>query len=463
MPDSFTLSILHFNGLAHATLASHRRRAGRPGSPRPIPDNTLRPQYGRNRCHITRVTRQASSASTSSKAIARGTPAYRKLSLALLVAGLATFALLYSVQSLLPVLAEAFEVRAEEASLVVSLATGAMAFALIFVSVISDRIGRRQMMSASLLAASLLTTVAAILPGWHTLLLTRFLTGLALAGIPAVAMAYIAEEVESDSIGSAMGLYVAGAAIGGMAGRLLASIIAERIGWRHALATIGLAGLAAAALFSWAAPHSRAFVPRRHDWSSFFQSIRTLKNDAALPWLYAEGFLLMGAFITIYNYVSFRLLAPPYSLSQTAVGTLFLFYILGSISSAWFGQLAGRLGARSVFWIPITAFLAGILLTALTPLGAIVAGIGVITAGYFGAHSIASSWVSCRGGRARAQAAAFYLFFYYVGSSILGSAGGIAWSRAGWNGVSMFAAALVLVAILIALKLRSVEPLIRAD
>jgi MFS transporter, YNFM family, putative membrane transport protein len=391
--------------------------------------------------------------------ITSGTPAYRRLSLALVIAGLATFSLLYSVQSLLPVFAHEFSVSAGEASLVVSLATGAMAITLLVASVISDRIGRRQMMTASLFAASLLTLLSAVLPGWHALLATRFLIGVALAGIPAVAMAYIAEEVHGNSIGGAMGLYIAGAAIGGMAGRLLASVVSDWLGWRFALAGIGGLSLIGAGVFWWAAPHSQAFVSRKHDWLSFLANVRLLSKDAALPWLYGEGFLLMGAFVTIYNYVSFRLLAAPYSLSQSAVGSIFLFYIIGSFSSAWFGQLAGRLGRRKVFWIPTLVFLGGIAMTAAPPLTVVVAGIGVVTVGYFGAHSIASSWVSRRGGVARAQAAAFYLFFFYVGSSIMGSIGGIAWSRGGWKGVALFAGSLVALALVIGLRLVAVQPL----
>ena len=391
--------------------------------------------------------------------ISSGTPAYRKLSLALLIAGFATFSLLYSVQSLLPIFAQSFKVSAGEASLVVSLATGAMALTLLIASVISDRIGRRQMMTASLFAGSVLTLTSAVLPGWNALLVTRFLTGIALAGIPAVAMAYVAEEVSGSSIGAAMGLYIAGSAIGGMVGRIGASVMADLFGWRVALATIGGCSLVGALVFWRAAPASRGFVSRKHDWSSFAASMRILKNDAALPWLYSEGFLLMGSFVTIYNYVSFHLLAPPYSLSQSAVGAIFLFYIVGSVSSTWFGHLAGRLGRRRVFWIPILALLGGVALTAAAPLSVIVLGIGVVTVGYFGAHSVASSWVGRRGGAARAQAAAFYLFFLYVGSSVLGSAGGVAWSHAGWPGVALFTGVLVVIALLIALRLVAVKPL----
>jgi MFS transporter, YNFM family, putative membrane transport protein len=391
--------------------------------------------------------------------ISSGTPQYRRLSLALVIAGFSTFSLLYCVQSLLPIFAHDFNVSATEASLAVSLATGAMAIALLVASVISDRVGRRQMMALSLFAGSLLTLLSIVLPGWHVFLFTRFLTGLALAGIPAIAMAYVAEEVHGSSIGGAMGLYIAGSAIGGMAGRIGASVLADLLGWRLAMACIGGFSLLGALVFWRAAPPSKAFVSRKHDWASFYSSMQLLKSDAALPWLYAEGFLLMGTFVTIYNYVTFHLLAPPYSLSQTAVGGIFLCYIVGSFSSTWFGQLAGRLGRRRVFWIPILAFLAGVILTVTSPLPLIVLGIAVVTAGYFGAHSVASSWVSRRGRSARAQAAAFYLFFLYVGSSVLGSTGGLAWTHAGWPGVALFTAILLIIALLISLRLIAVKPL----
>ena len=395
---------------------------------------------------------------TSSR-ISAGTPAYRRLALALVIAGLSTFALLYSVQSLLPVFAREFHVSAAESSLVVSLATGAMALMLLVASVVSDRVGRRAMMVTSLFAGSILTIVSAALPSWHALLVTRFLTGIALSGIPAIAMTYLAEEVDAKTIGGTMGLYIAGAALGGMIGRIGSSVIADWLGWRVALGSVGVICLIGAFVFRWAAPVSRSFVPRRHDLASFLDSIHVLRRDAGLPWLYCEGFLLMGAFITIYNYVSFRLLAPPYSLSQSAVGAIFLFYIVGSFVSTWYGRLAGRLGRRRVFWIPILVFLIGVGMTAASPLILVVAGIGVATAGYFGAHSVASSWVGRRGHAAPAQAAAFYSFFMYVGSSVLGSAGGVAWNHGKWPGVALFTMVLLALALAVALRLISVKPL----
>ena len=113
-------------------------------------------------------------------------------------------------------------------------------------------------------------------------------------------------------------------------------------------------------------------------WGRLTIAMRGLLADKVLPLLYAEGFLLMGVFVTIYNYVSFRLEAPPYSLSQAAVGFVFLVYLFGSVSSAWIGGLASRRGPARVFWMPIAVLAAGIALTAARPLAAVLCGIAII-------------------------------------------------------------------------------------
>lgn len=390
---------------------------------------------------------------------AKGSAGYRRLTLAMLFAGFSTFSLLYSVQPLLPIFAQRFGVNAEGASLAVSLATGPLAIGILFAGAVSDRWGRRPMMVAAMFLAGLFSLATAVAPDWTTLLALRFATGVALAGVPAVAMAYVAEEVDAGSVGSAMGLYIAGSAIGGMAGRLGVSLIADIADWRWALGIVGLAGLAMAEAFRRLAPESRGFIKRTHRRGSVWRATATLFSDRALPLLYAEAFLLMGVFVTIYNYAGFRLLAPPYSLGHAAVGAIFLLYLLGSVSSAWFGGLAGRLGRRLVFWAPVVLLIAGVLLTATIPLWGVILGIAAVTVGFFGAHSIASAWVGRRARENRGQGAALYLFFYYAGSSVLGSAGGVAWTRAGWPGVTLFCLLLGVAALVIALLLRRVAPL----
>jgi YNFM family putative membrane transporter len=380
------------------------------------------------------------------------------MSVALFMAGFSTFALMYDVQPILPLFTAQFGVSAATSSLAVSLTTGTMALAFIPAAVLSDRIGRRSVMVFSLSASAALTLLSSVLPGWTELLAMRAAIGMALAGLPSVAMAYVSEEVHPNSIGSAMGLYIAASAFGGMAGRLGMALISQYTGWREAIGLMGAAGLGAGLAFAVIAPQSRAFSPTHHDLRSLTIAMRRLLADSVLPLLYIEGFLLMGVFVTIYNYVSFRLEAPPYSLSQAAVGFVFLVYLLGSFSSAWVGGLASRLGPGRVLWMPIAVLVAGLALTAARPLVAVLSGIAILTGAFFAAHSTASGWVGRRATRDRAQASALYLLFYYLGSSLLGSAGGLAWNHAAWLGVAGFALILTLVAFMIAIRLRDSEP-----
>jgi YNFM family putative membrane transporter len=394
---------------------------------------------------------------TVSDLIVHGTPAYRRMSVALLMAGFSTFALMYDVQPLLPAFTAQFGVNAATSSLAVSLTTGTMALTFIPAAVLSDRIGRRALMVFSLFASAVLTIVSAVLPGWTELLAMRAAIGLALGGLPSVAMAYVAEEVHPNSIGAAMGLYIAASAIGGMAGRLGAAFVSQYIGWREAIGLMGLAGVAAGLAFAVFAPRARAFGPVHHDFHSLALAVRGLLADKALPLLYVEGFLLMGVFVTVFNYISFRLEAPPYSLSQAAVGLVFLVYLLGSFSSVWIGGVASRLGPGRVLWVPIVILTAGIALTVVRPLAAVLCGIAIITGAFFAAHSTASGWVGRRASRDRAQASALYLLFYYFGGSLLGSAGGIAWNQAAWSGVAGFVLILCIAALAIALRLRHIS------
>ena len=92
--------------------------------------------------------------------------AFARVLLALLCAGLSTFGLLYCVQPLLPVFACDFRLDAETASLAVSAATAALALGLLFASALSDRWGRKPVITGAPYAAALLTMLAGAAPSW---------------------------------------------------------------------------------------------------------------------------------------------------------------------------------------------------------------------------------------------------------------------------------------------------------
>jgi len=391
--------------------------------------------------------------------ITSGTAAFRNTILAMFCAGFATFALLYYVQPLLPIFSAEFGLGAAQSSLALSLTTGLMAPSMLVASSISEIVGRKPVMVASVLSSSMLTILTSLVPGWPLLLLLRALTGIAIACLPAVAMAYVVEEIAPASIGLAMGLYIGGSALGGMAARLAAGILAELGSWRLAMSGLGAMGLIAGLIFWRSLPPSRHFARRAVGLAELTRGFAIHLREPGLRLLVVEGFLMMGAFVSVYNYIGYRLLAPPYAMSQSSVGLIFSVYLVGIVSSPVSGAVASRLGLRNVFWVMILIMGAGVALTGAASIVLIVAGLAVMTFGFFGAHSIASSWVGRRARTAKAQAASLYLFVYYVGSSLLGSLGGVFWQRGGWGGVLALVLALIGIAFLISLRLARLQPL----
>lgn len=394
--------------------------------------------------------------------IEKGTPAFLRTSLALFAGGFATFALLYCVQPMMPVLSQTYALTAAQSSLALSIATIMMACGLLVTGPISDAIGRKPIMVASLICAALFTLGSAVMPSWHGVLAMRALVGLSLSGLAAVGMTYLSEEIHPQHLGLSMGLYISGNAIGGMSGRLITGVLVDFVSWHAAIAILGAVALVAALVFWRILPESRNFRPTPLNLRQLADGFASHLRDAGLPWLFLEAFLLMGAFVTLFNYIGYRLLADPYHLSQAVVGVLSLVYLVGIYSSAWVGSLADRLGRRKVLWAVIVLMLSGLLLTLFGPLPLIVAGMLLFTFGFFAAHSVASSWIGRRALKAKGQASSLYLFSYYLGSSVAGTTGGVFWHHFGWTGVGLFIAALLSLAVLVALHLARLAVLPRS-
>ena len=240
--------------------------------------------------------------------IQRGSTAFWRVTLALFAAGFATFALLYCVQPILPILSHDFAISPATSSLSLSCATAMLALGLLVSGPLSDAFGRKNVMVTALLLASLCTLISTRMQSWHGILLLRMLMGLSLSGVAAVAMSYLAEEIHPSHVAFAMGLYISGNSIGGMSGRLICGVLTDFYGWRFALTAIGCCALASALLFWKILPASRHFRPMSLRPRSLLVSLHLHWRDAALPWLFVEGFLLMGAFVTLFNYIGYRLI-----------------------------------------------------------------------------------------------------------------------------------------------------------
>lgn len=377
---------------------------------------------------------------------------YRRLLVALFFAGVATFAQLYSTQAVLPFIATTFDVAPATAALTVSVTTLGLAGSVIGWSFVADRIGRVRAMTVGILAATTIGLLAPLAPTLEVLLTARLAEGVALGAVPAIALAYLAEEVTPAHTASAAGSYIAGTTIGGLTGRLVAGPFGDLGDWHVGVFAVAVVCAASAVLFLRLIPAARGFVPAPPSRGAARNLARRLGiniRDRGQVALYLQGFLLMGGFVAVYNYLGFRLVAEPFTLPLWIVSSLFLAYLAGTVASPWAGRLAARFGRLPVLLTSLGVMAAGIAATLSTQLWLVVAGLLVLTAGFFAAHAVASGWAPARAHpEARAQAASLYYLGYYGGSSLFGWALGFAYDRQGWSGVALGVLGMIAVAAL---------------
>ncbi|MFV2120957.1 MFS transporter, partial [Streptomyces sp. Act-28] len=389
-------------------------------------------------------TKASTTAVDADTRLAPGRPGHRRMSLALFAAGLATFALLYSTQALLPAVSAEFAVTASAASWTVSAATGALALFVLPLSALSERFGRRALMTGSLVTAVAVGLLVPFAPDLQWLVVLRAVQGAALAGVPASAMAYLAEEVRPKALVAAIGLFVAGNSVGGMSGRIVTGWVAQLWGWRAGLAAAGLMGVACVVAYRLLLPAARHFTPSPLDPRALARTVRAHLSDPLLLRLYAVGALFMTVFGAVYTVIGYRLAEAPFSLPQGVVGSVFLVYLVGTVSSAAAGRLVGRTGRRGALYLAVTTTAAGLLLSLSGALAAVLAGLVLITAGFFAGHAVASSSVSRTATTGRAQASALYQTAYYLGSSAGGTLGAVAYHAGGWSGTVLLGLVAVL-------------------
>jgi predicted MFS family arabinose efflux permease len=379
----------------------------------------------------------------------RGSAEYGRLLAALFCAGVATFAQLYSPQAVLPLIAADLRVGAADAALMVSASTVGLAVGVIPWSTLADRIGRVRAISLSVTVATAVGLLVPFAPTFELLLTGRFVEGLVVGGVPAIAVAYLSEEIDPRHAARAAGTFVAGTTIGGLMGRLVSSPVAEVVGWRLGVFTVAVLCAAAALSFVKLAPRPRGFTPSsgsgHPEGSLGHRLMANLRSPRQLA-LFAQAFLLMGGFVAMYNFLGFRLMQAPFYLSPFVVSLVFLAYLAGTWTSSRAGAEASRFGRKPVLLVSIAVMIAGVAITLSDNVFAVLAGLVIATAGFFGAHSIASGWTGQSAPAGKAQASSLYNLFYYGGSSAVGWFGGVAFDGGGWTAVAGAILALAVVA-----------------
>jgi YNFM family putative membrane transporter len=388
------------------------------------------------------------------KHVESGSSEYYRIFVCMLLGSMVTFAQLYYPQTLINTFASQMGISPSLASLSISLATFSLAVGMLILTVFSNAWGRKKIMGVSLLLASLAGIATSFTSDFKALVFLRVFQGLAMSGFPSVAITYLNEEISPKHIGRIMGIYVSGNAIGGFFGRIWVSVFADFYSWHAGALALGIFSFLCSALFFVLLPESKHFKKEQLSFSNWISGMIGGMKNKNLLCIYAMAFLLLGAYITLFNYIAFPLSNPPFQLSQTAIGFLFIFQLSGSWSSYFFGKLTENHSRSSLLISGVVMALAGALLTCTGNLFLLMAGLILFAAGFFAGHSLASGWVGVIAEPPiKVYASSLYLLFYYTGSSLLGWIGGFFLTHFGWYGVILMVSVLLIATILLTLAL----------
>lgn len=381
---------------------------------------------------------------------------YLRIILALALSGLAELASLFFIQPLLPILAVEYDVPVSQVSIILSAETALLAIGLLFTGTLSDHYGRKRLIIVSLLLGGFLTLLCPLVGSWGVLVALRAVIGLALSGIAAAATAYISEEVAPVVAGVVTGYFVFGNSMGGMSGRIIASQLIDHVSINTIFYGFAISLIVVAILVKFLLPASKSFTPTQN-----LNVTRMVKGAALhfknknLALAFVISFIIFGVFTSLYNYLAFFLKGEPFHISPANAGLLSFSFALSFFTAPQAGRFSAKYGSMKVLRVLFLIMALGMLLTLTSNVATFIIGAVIFTGSFFGCHSIGLSWVSKNATYARGQAIALYLFFYYMGGSVIGFINGFVFHSMGWQGMTGFILALLGVGIVVATYLSS--------
>ena len=371
-------------------------------------------------------------------------------SLAVATAGFAAFVNLYSPQALLPRLASEFHVGAGEISALMTAGTAAIALSAPFSGALADVTGRKRLITAAMFAVVAPTLIMTFAGSVPQLTFWRFVQGLLLPPIFAVAVAYIGDEWPPSDVARVAGIYISGSSIGGFCGRFIPGLLTDVIGWRAAIQVMAFITLIAAIIVAATLPPERNFVRSGGLVSSLALMVQHFRNRRLVA-TYAIGFGVLFNFIATFTYVNFHLAAPPYLFSPTLLGALFLTYLVSTPLVPWVGRAIALFGRRPFVLGMIGLWIVGALLLLAPPVAVIIVGLTLCAVCGMVCQAVSTGYVTLTAKEGRSSAVGLYASIYYIGGSAGAFLTGLAWASAGWPGcVAVIVAVQTIMALIVA-------------
>lgn len=372
-----------------------------------------------------------------------------RLMWALCVASVVVYINLYLMQGMLPLIAEHFAVSGSQATLILSVTSFSLAFSLLIYAVVSDRIGRHTPIVVSLWLLALSNLLLIWAGDFNALVYVRFLQGVLLAAVPAIAMAYFKEQLSPSTMLKAAGIYIMANSIGGIVGRLLGGLMSQFLSWQESMWLLFLVTLAGVALTSFLLPSgadakaisggqtSAPSVSKRARLLQDFYGFSHHLTDPQMRLAYAIGGITFMMMVNQFSFIQLHLMAAPYDWSRFQATLIFLCYSSGTVASYFTAKWLAKFGQHKLYQWSWCLMLLGSLLTLFDTTATICMGFLMTACGFFLTHSCCNSFVAMRASRDRAKATSLYLCCYYLGAALGGPYLMLFWHKAEWQGVVM--------------------------
>jgi MFS transporter, YNFM family, putative membrane transport protein len=357
---------------------------------------------------------------------------------------LGAFLQLWGIQALLPTLVVYFRATESAVSLTVSATTLAVSVTAPVIGVVADTLGRRRIIVVALFLLVVPTALIGAARSLDQIVALRFVQGLLLPPVFAVAVAYIGDEFPHARIAAVTATYTTGSVLGGFLGRFLAGWIGDLGGWRTAFFVLAALSLGCAVMVAATLPREQRFVRVDGLVRSLAMTSRHFR-DSRLAATFAVGFGVLFSFVTLFTYINFHLAAPPFNLSPGWLGSLFVSYAFGLFTTPLTGPLVARLGRRGLVLAALGTWGLGTLLTLVPHLGPIFVGLVVSACSGFFCQAVSTGYVAATATEARSSAVGLYVTSYYLGGTVGAVIGGLAWRGGGWLGCVLLLWAMLMV------------------
>ncbi|HAS3128192.1 MFS transporter [Vibrio parahaemolyticus] len=364
-----------------------------------------------------------------------GTPEYKRITLSLALGSFLVFSNLYLLQPMLPTFATLFSISETQVNWLFAASTLALSFSLVPMAVLSESIGRKPVMMVGLFSIPAISALMLLGDSFIFLVACRALIGIALAAFAAVAVAYMAEELDKHAFSMAIGTYIAANSLGGIAGRISGGLLADNFSVDVAIEVMMVVTLISVICVHYLLPKQRNFTPSssslRHQNRAIIGHFRNQRVWFAM----LIGGLNFALFVNLYSVMGFRLVSAPHNVPVGLASLIFICYLGGTFSSRYAGHWSKRYSSILGMFLGAVVSMAGMWIAAFESLAAMLIGLLLISFGAFFTHTLAYGWVGQNATQAKATATALYLVHYYVGGSLGGFLLLYCWQHGGWSTV----------------------------